>query len=518
MDGQVRCCQSRFDRPLLLFGSGKLTFGSNFRSRGLGVAGMLLSRTLLSCALLGCTDPARQPPARQARRQSLLAAPAQGGGSHWPKLPTSAAEAALLVARYSQPVAATPPPTNPAAEQLVAAIRRSAQRGTLRLGWPSILRELNTRLSQAQRAGRASYLLVGSFHDAPGQLGAFNRLIEPDGLALERIAVELFDTAGAWAGTTAGQAPANSDDLRRFLAGGDSNSFQRLMARQEAENYTAWKYGYLPEVRSLLLRARAAGHSLVGCDMPRSLLAGLGLDVSDPLRLRLRELHCALSLAAGRGQPARGPAASQGKVAGPERTLMFWGRAHLGPEALPRFLPPTASILALYLAGQRPPSAGGIEQRLASRLALAAPLLVPWASSTRLDQALLLLPGAPFGLHLERSRMQATPSGSAGPPQPRGPTLPGPPAAPKLTLRLTRPCSLLGETPGDDTPLPARRPQHLRHRPATPLLLWCHGRLFAIGLPPASAGDRLELTLDSSARKAELIWHQAPTSRAAVRD
>ena len=38
MDGHVRCCQSRFDRPSLLFGPGKLTFGSNFRFRGLGEA------------------------------------------------------------------------------------------------------------------------------------------------------------------------------------------------------------------------------------------------------------------------------------------------------------------------------------------------------------------------------------------------------------------------------------------------------------------------------------------------
>ena len=36
MDGHVRCCRSRFDRPSLLLGPGKLTFGSNFRSRGLG--------------------------------------------------------------------------------------------------------------------------------------------------------------------------------------------------------------------------------------------------------------------------------------------------------------------------------------------------------------------------------------------------------------------------------------------------------------------------------------------------
>ena len=34
MDGHFRCCQSRFDPPSLLLGPGKLTFGSNFRSRG----------------------------------------------------------------------------------------------------------------------------------------------------------------------------------------------------------------------------------------------------------------------------------------------------------------------------------------------------------------------------------------------------------------------------------------------------------------------------------------------------
>jgi len=292
----------------------------------------------------------------------------------WPPLPTTSGSAARLVkARTRRPIASFALPTD--ADEVLERLRQ----GPIAAGWPAIVRVLQGEL---ERAGR-SVLLVGTYHDAGGQVRAFRRLVGPGGLrGLRAAAVELLPADGRW-----DRAPAEQRGLgglvARYLASGDRDVLQAVRRAVPGASYTAWKYRYVDEVIDLLVGARAAGLALLPCDMPRALQRRTAADQVD----RLRELHCLLSL-----DDALGP--------GPRRVAMLWGQAHLAPGALPRFLRPRTRVVRVYLFGHRPGPAG-IELGLRGRLHLLDPLLLPLAGQATYA---LLLDGPTLGGRLLRAR------------------------------------------------------------------------------------------------------------------
>ncbi|MCB9556778.1 MAG: hypothetical protein H6707_11795 [Deltaproteobacteria bacterium] len=201
----------------------------------------------------------------------------------------------------------------------------------------AICRQLARAISAARSAGRDVYLLWGSFHDAPAQIAGLAWLLSPAcGLRIDAAAIEQFDAA--WF------------DGRRMIEGDDAlladlaqpvrrrAALARLIARQKKKNYTGWKYDYLDQIAEVLAMAIASNVPLVGCDLPlkpQRRLAKLDPDAVDAMR----ELHCVGNLSRRAGRHGV--------------FLMAWGESHLPPAGVSRFLPPTATVIALRTRGGR---------------------------------------------------------------------------------------------------------------------------------------------------------------------
>jgi hypothetical protein len=247
-----------------------------------------------------------------------------------------------------------------------------------------------TRWIQARldRAGGDAYVIAGTWHDAPGQIEAFRRLVGPGGLSeITVVAVELFRAGGAWPGVAADLQRGDGAAITAYAARGDRAAFAALAREHRDVDYVAWKLGYEGTVLDLLVNARATGVPLAGCDMPVALQERSGAPPGE-LRHRLREIHCLRSLPPGR----------------PRRAALLWGDAHLRPEGLIRFLPPEAAVIAIHLVGRRQSSAL-LENTLAAVLTVADPALVPLGP----DEAALLLPDATLGAQVDRVLADAEP-------------------------------------------------------------------------------------------------------------
>ena len=241
------------------------------------------------------------------------------------------------------------------------------------------------------RARGDAYVLFGTWHDAPGQIDAFRRLVGPGGLrGLNVVAVELFRADGAWAGVPVELSRGDGAAIDAYVSQGDPEAFTGLARSHRDADYAAWKLGYEPTVLDLLVNARATGVRFLGCDMPPALQARSGAPPGD-LRLRLREIHCLRSL----------PPTPGGK---PRRAAMLWGDAHVRPSGLRRFLPPAAAVLSLHVFGHHL-SPGPFETALARELSVVEPTLVPLGP----EEAALLLPDEVLGGHVDRVLATADP-------------------------------------------------------------------------------------------------------------
>ena len=306
----------------------------------------------------------------------------------WPVLPRTAAEADRLIERRTRRDPRQP--ESSLAPDRLLALPALAEGRQLIAGERAVWSELSRRLQTARAAGRSSYLLFGTFHDSGAQIEAFRRALGPGALSgWSAVTVEQLDADGLWGGVPAGEQRGDSDLLERIVRTGERRDLAELEARQARQDYTAWKFGFVGQVVDLALAARALRLPLQGCDMPRRLQERLG--VGSPARERLRELHCLLAL---EDRLSRLPT-------GPRQVAMLWGLEHVRPHGLPRFLPADVLVLSLHLVGARP---GPLtpESELSRRLVVDDVLLVPLDAGP--GQLALVLPGAPLGGELRRSR------------------------------------------------------------------------------------------------------------------
>ncbi len=307
----------------------------------------------------------------------------------WPDLPRDREAARTLIAERAQrdnDLTVAAPPLD--ADTLLA---RAGARGLASLlsGEARIVRWIQAFFDDATREGRDAYLLVGTYHDAAGQVDAFRRLIGPGGLRdLDLVVIEQLRADGSWRGVPAEAQRGDGALVDAYRERGDRAAFASLFARHRESDYAAWKFGYEASVMDLLVTARATGTALQGGDMPAATQALLGA-LDDQQRLRLRELHALLSL-----RPARGP----------RRVAMLWGQAHARPGGFRRFLPPGAAVLSIQLFGFRS-GEGTVESALGKRLALVDPLLIPLDDAER--EVAWLFPDAPgpLGAIVDRSRV-----------------------------------------------------------------------------------------------------------------
>jgi hypothetical protein len=247
------------------------------------------------------------------------------------------------------------------------------------------------------RAGGDAYVLFGTWHDAPGQVDAFRRLVGPGGLrGLNVVAVELFRADGAWAGAPIELTRGDGAAIDAYVAQGDPEAFAGLARSHRDADYVAWKLGYEATVLDLLVNARATGVRFLGCDMPQALQEKSGAPPGEP-RLRLREIHCLRSL----------PPTPGGR---PRHAAMLWGEAHVRPDGLRRFLPLSAAALSLHVFGRRL-SVGPVEAALAKDLTVVEPALVPLGP----DEAALLLPDEALGDRMDRVLATAEPGEAIAP-------------------------------------------------------------------------------------------------------
>jgi hypothetical protein len=422
--------------------------------------------------LAGCPHPRR--PAGDAPRLAVQARPDVGRpAATWPALPRSAAEADQLVRLRTRRDPGRASTAALAPDQLLA-LPALTDGQKLLAGAPAIWAALQRRLDAARAAGRSAYLLFGTFHDSGVQVEAFRRALGPAALGgFGAVTVEQLDADGAWSGVPAAEQRGDGALLERIVRAGEPRDLAELESRQTQQDYTAWKFGFVGEVVDLALAARALRLPLTGCDMPRRLQGRLS--VASPARERLRELHCLLAL---EDRLATAPS-------GPRQVAMLWGQDHVRPHGIPRFLRADALVLSLHLVGARP---GPLtpEAELSRRLVVDDLLLVPLDAAA--EQLALLLPGAPLGGELRRSREQV--DGPA-----RGPA----------RLRLT------SEAPGELFVAgrrlrvgPREQELELPAAPTPSAYLLRAGRLRMAGSVELRPGSTVELSFDPARRSTQL--------------
>ena len=298
----------------------------------------------------------------------------------WPPLPHDSDQAARLVAEHTRRPAEGGT-LSITAGQLLAQLKAQVEKSEVVGGMDSLVFWIWRKVSAAGYAGQSSYILWGTYHDSAAQIEAFGDLVGPLGLSgLDAVSVEQFNADGRWAKVAAREQKGDSKLLRAWLQTGSRPVLEKLLHDQVAENYTAWKYGILPELMNLLAEARAADRRLLGCDMSLSLQKRVQ---PTGLQGRLRELHCVLALREQLGEK-------------PARVAMLWGQGHLAPEGVQRFLPQNSLVLSFYVFGGRF-SRRGLEADLAGRLAITDPLAIPLSES----EFVVLLPDEFIGARKE---------------------------------------------------------------------------------------------------------------------
>jgi len=305
-----------------------------------------------------------------------------GPAGDWPPLPQDSDQAAKLVREYTRrPAEGGSLPVT--ADRLLTQLKYRIENGEAVGGMDGLVFWIWRKVSAAGRAGKSSYVLWGTYHDSAAQIEAFADLVGPLGLSrLDAVCVEQFNADGRWAGTAAGKQNGDSVQLRAWLQTGSRPALEKLLHDQVAENYTAWKYGILPELMKLLAQARAADRRLLGCDMSLALQERIK---TAGMPDRLRELHCFLALQEVLGDHR-----------GPHRVAMLWGQGHLALDGVQRFLPENALVLPFYVFGGRF-SRHGLEADLAGRLAITDPLMIPFGGA----DYVVLLPDDKIGARKE---------------------------------------------------------------------------------------------------------------------
>ena len=340
---------------------------------------------------------AGEPPSATAPSGEPHAVPSAASWPAWPQ--DGAALEDLRVRHYRREAAPIGEPgaqlgPHPTAEAILALLRAREHEGAVLAGWPTIVDWFQSRLDAARAARRPSYILWGVYHDSSEQVASFGQLVGPLGLGGPLgVAVELFESDGAWSGIPPEAQRGDDALLSRYLGGGDPDLLEELARRQQRVDYTAWKYGYVPTVIDLVVRARASGRTLIGCNMPGKLQERARAVLGERTDA-LRELHCALAL---RDAFERAPS--------PAPIAVLWGQSHLAPGGFERLLPAQADVLSVRVFGARPNDTA-LEQPLGDKLALTDPVLFaadegPPGTTVRL---ILLLPSGALAASVDRVR------------------------------------------------------------------------------------------------------------------
>lgn len=322
-------------------------------------AALISACVLAACAVPGAALPGPSPPAVAARPAPTA----------WPELPLTPEGAHRVLAAHTR----RPPRTEPTLtrESLEASLLSAARKNQLVSGYDTIAAFLRAR------ATRPSFVLFGTYHDAPGQVVAFRRLAGVLGFGATDAVIEQFHARGRWSNVPAPEQAGDAAalDVVPRLDG--------VIASQRAHNHTAWKYDYLEELPALVATLRAGGVRLHGCDLPTALQTRLR-PVGDAALAGLRELHCVLAL----GEGAHGPAT----------VAMLWGARHVAADGVQRFLPSGATVVSIEVFGGRP-SGDGIEARLGFRFT--DPVLFPVEGR---DRFALVLPLGTLAARVDRAR------------------------------------------------------------------------------------------------------------------
>jgi len=332
---------------------------------GLGVTLGALARLLpiFALALAACTGPAAV-----ARRPPVAPRPPPAPAA-WPAFPVSVPGAQELLAAHTRRPARTEPVLT--RELLEASLRAAARANQLVAGDDAIGAFLRARTP------RQSFVLFGTYHDAPAQIVAFRRLAGALGFGATDAVIEQFHAAGRWSGVPAQHQAGDGAALVRGAGLGG------VIASQRDHDHAAWKYDYLEELPALVATLQAGGVRVHGCDLPTSLQAR-ARSVGDVSLTGLRELHCVLALAE--------------QVRPPSKVAMLWGARHVAADGVQRFLPPDATVIAIEVFGGRP-AGDGVEGQLGFRLA--GPVLFPVPGR---DRFALVLPAGALAVRVDRAR------------------------------------------------------------------------------------------------------------------
>jgi hypothetical protein len=346
----------------------------------------------LFCSGIGCGKD-REPAVASAKTPTSGGAPKTSKSKDppalvWPLFPKTADQARALIAKHARPARPTAILSQPTSAQTIGALLAAHRRGQLWVGRRAVRDEIDRWLK------KDGVILYGTYHDSPLQVSVFADLIGPDGLRrLDAVVVEQFDADGRWRGVKPAEQTGDDRLLARYARSGTLEALSALRTRQRALNYTAWKYDYLTEMMRLPAMARARGLPLFSCDMPRAAQKKLENVAGDHMKLRLRELHCALAL---KQRQRRQPV---GRIA------MLWGQDHVAARGVERFLPRQTRVLAIYVYGGRRAD-HGLEKKLSAKLAIAAPVLLPLPKRhARRDERILLLPGRLLAAQVDRVRL-----------------------------------------------------------------------------------------------------------------
>ena len=303
------------------------------------------------------------------------------GTAVFPSLPRTEAEAAALVARETR----RPPPSIEPDLDAAALVAAADAHGLGRLpaGNGPIVRWVQSAM---ERAPLDTYLFFGTYHDAPGQLDAFRRLVGPGGLrGLHVVAAEQFRADGEWQDAPSDAQRGDTQLIDHFRLTNDPRALAQLVERHRESDYAAWKLGYEDTVFDLLVSSRATGVRFAGCDMPAALQELSGTPPGD-LRNRLREIHCLRAL----------------PITWPRRAALVWGDAHVRRSGILRFVTVGAGVVSIHAFGQRH-GGGTVEPELGKKLVINDPVLIPLG----VDEAALLLPDATIGGHVDRVMTKA---------------------------------------------------------------------------------------------------------------
>jgi len=293
---------------------------------------------------------------RQATSQPTSKPKSNQRSSTWPAFPDTSKKYHAMIKQFPAPPYDEDTHNTPNAYE-ISQILLKKPRHRLIAGWRPIFQELQKAYSSQKK----SILLWGTAHDSRTQFQRFISLLGGTGLAgIKEVIVEMFYADGKWPGIPQAQQSGDNTLLHNIVHKNSQSALRAFARRQHRLNYVVWKYGYIDDMVNFPIFARGRGLTVHGCEPPAALRKKL--KVTFEQRLRIREYHCAL--------------ANQLQDNDKRQIAMFWGRGHILPDGIRRFISYQARVTSVYVygGGKR---LSGLEIGLKDDIQLMTPLLIP---------------------------------------------------------------------------------------------------------------------------------------------